>query len=134
MRIGEEEDSFTEGFEQLNASQDELKSIEKKEKEDELVLPEVHCEFSFWSQFRGVLVRKALTVLRSFSAVVSMGMPVAFMSIGAIVVCLAIQNNETGQKERVTFDRIRLFILSYFMVWAFIFNTSSFCGSLVLER
>lgn len=99
-----------------------------------MVLPEVHCEFSFWSQFKGVLVRKALTVIRSFSTVVSIAMPVAFMSIGALVVCLAIPNNETDEQKKVTLDRIRLFLLSYFMVWAFIFNTSSYCGNLVLER
>lgn len=29
---------------------------------------------------------------------------------------------------------IRRFLLAYFMVWAFIFNTSAFCGDLVLER
>lgn len=31
-------------------------------------------------------------------------------------------------------DRIRLQVMGYFMVWAFIFNTSSYCGSIVLER
>jgi len=61
-------------------------------------------------------------------------MPTAFMSAGVLVVCLAIPNNETDQKEHIIFDRIRLFIMSYFMIWAFIFNTSSYCGNLVLER
>jgi hypothetical protein len=99
-----------------------------------LVLPAVSCTYSFWSQFKGVFKRKARTVLRSFSTIVSIIMPSIFMSVGAIVVCVAIPNNETDPVNFVTLDRIRLYILSYFMVWAFIFNTSSYCGSIVLER
>lgn len=79
-------------------------------------------------------MRKARTVFRSFSTIVSVIMPSIFMSIGLIVVCAAIPNNEIDPVNRVTLDRIRLYILSYFMVWAFIFNTSSYCGSIVLER
>lgn len=29
---------------------------------------------------------------------------------------------------------IKLSVLAYFMIWAFIFNTSAYCGSIVLER
>lgn len=61
-------------------------------------------------------------------------MPTAFISIGVVVVCVAIKYEDDDPIHRVTLDRIRLFILSYFMVWAFIFNTSSFCGSIVQER
>jgi hypothetical protein len=74
------------------------------------------------------------TVVRSFSTVISIGMPTAFMITGVAVVCLAIKNNEEDPVDKVIFDRIRLFVMSYFMIWAFIFNTSSFCGSIVLER
>ena len=62
-------------------------------------------------------------------------MPTAFVSIGVLVVCIAIKYDPDDTKEeRTTLDRIRLFIMSYFMIWAFIFNTSSYCGSIVLER
>ena len=95
-------------------------------------LPRVECSYSFFSQFKAVFLRKFRTVLRSFSTVVSIIMPTAFMSIGVIVVCVLIKNDETDPTKRVTFDRIRLYVMSYFMVWAFIFNTSSYCGSIVL--
>jgi hypothetical protein len=78
-----------------------------------------------------VFLRKKKTTLRSFSTVISIIMPSAFISIGILVVCLAIENNETDPINRVTFDRIRLYIMSYFMIWAFVFNTSSYCGSVV---
>lgn len=74
------------------------------------------------------------TVLRSFSTVVSLIMPILFMSVGVLVVCIAIENNETDPAKRVDLDRVRLFVMSYFMVWAFIFNTSSYSGHIVLER
>lgn len=56
-------------------------------------------------------------------------MPTGFITIGVLVVCIAIKNIDS---DPVTLDRIRLFILSYFMIWAFIFNTSSYCGNIVL--
>jgi hypothetical protein len=59
-------------------------------------------------------------------------MPVGFMSIGILVVCLAITNNETDPDKKILFDRIKLYIMAYFMVWAFVFNTSAYCGSVVL--
>ncbi len=74
------------------------------------------------------------TVLRSFSTVVSLIMPILFMSVGVLVVCIAIKNNETDPAKRVNLDRLRLYVMSYFMVWAFIFNTSSYSGHIVLER
>lgn len=65
---------------------------------------------------------------------ISIVMPSVFITIGVIVVCLAISNDTQDPIERVTIDRIKLFIMSYFMIWAFVFNTSSYCGSVVLER
>jgi hypothetical protein len=61
-------------------------------------------------------------------------MPTAFVSIGVLVVCIAIKNDRTDPRERYILDQARLFILNYFMTWAFIFNTASYCGSIVLER
>lgn len=83
---------------------------------------------------KAIFKRKARTTLRSFSSVISIIMPTAFMSIGVLVVCLAIPNNETDPINRIGFDRVRLFIMSYFMIWAFVFTTSSYCGDVVLER
>jgi uncharacterized membrane protein len=57
------------------------------------------------------------------------------MSIGVIVVCVAItEDANASENDKAFFNRIRLYILSYFMVWAFVFCTASFCGSVVLER
>lgn len=42
---------------------------------------------------KAIFKRKAKTTLRSFSSVISIIMPTAFMSIGVLVVCLAIPNN-----------------------------------------
>ncbi len=39
-----------------------------------------------------VFIRKMRTTLRSFSTVVSIIMPSGFMSVGVIVVCVAIPN------------------------------------------
>lgn len=60
---------------------------------EELRLPEVVCAYSFGSQMKAIFKRKMKTTLRSFSTVVSVVMPTAFMSIGVLVVCLAIPNN-----------------------------------------
>lgn len=61
----------------------------------DVVLPNVSCSYRFSSQFKAVFLRKSRTILRSFSTVVSIIMPAVFMSIGVLVVCVAIPNDET---------------------------------------
>lgn len=97
-------------------------------------LPDVECSYSFSRQMYAVFLRKYKTTLRSFSSVVSVIMPTTFMSIGVLVVCLAIKNDNLSPSDKTYFDQIKLFVLSYFMTWAFVFTTSSYCGGVVLER
>ena len=139
IKIGEEEEQCSEGFKEVSLQTQELakEGGEGEERElvaEELRLPEVACAYSFGSQMKAIFQRKMRTTLRSFSSVISVIMPTAFMSIGVLVVCLALPNNKTNPADRVTFDRIRLFIMSYFMIWAFVFTTSSYCGDVVQER
>ena len=90
--------------------------------------------YSFTSQFKAVFTKKMKTVLRSFSSVVSVIMPTVFVCVGVLVVCIAIKNDYKDPRDRFYFNVLRLYILNIFMTWAFIFNTSSYCGSIVLER
>jgi len=95
-------------------------------------LPEVSCKYSFSSQAKAVFLKKMKTTLRSISTFVSIIMPSAFINIGLLIVCLAI--TQTNGMDDYTFKFLRVFVLQYFMVWGFVFTTSTYCGSLVLER
>jgi hypothetical protein len=66
---------------------------EREHRSEEVKLPDVVCSYSFSRQMYAVFLRKYKTTLRSFSSVVSIIMPVIFMSIGILVVCLVIKNN-----------------------------------------
>ena len=95
---------------------------------DNLVLPEVSCPYSFFKQFKAVFIKKAQSTFRSLSTVVSVILPAFFILIGVIMVGYAI----TGDLEVLKW--VRRYVISYFMVWAFVFNTSSYCGGIVFER
>lgn len=66
--------------------------------------------------------------MKSFGAIVSIMLPIIFISLGVLMSCVLIEGDSDIQQW------IRLYLMSFFFVWAFIFNTSTFCGDLVLER
>lgn len=72
--------------------------------------------------------RKATTTFRSLGTVVSVVLPIVFILMGVLLVCLVIE----GDSEQERF--IKRYLMGYFFVWAFVFNTSIYCGDLVLER
>ena len=81
---------------------------------------------------KAVFLRKMKTTLRSLSTFISIIMPSGFIIIGVFVVCIAL--TDPNGLSSIYFRRLRLITIQYFMVWAFILNTSSYCGSVVLER
>ena len=48
--------------------------------------------------------------------------------LGVLLACIAIE----GDSPEVQWAR--RYLMSFFFVWAFVFNTSTYCGDLVLER
>ena len=93
----------------------------------------VYPVYRFSSQFKSVFNKKAISVLRSFSSVTSIGLPVIFMLVGTLVTIIAFKDKPESFTDAM-WNYVKLSVLAYFMVWAFIFNTSSYCGSIVLER
>ena len=89
--------------------------------------------YSFSAQFQAVFNKKALSTLRSFSSVMSIALPVMFMLIGTLVTIIAFKDEPDNIDPQI-WNYIKLSVLAYFMVWSFIFNTSSYCGGIVLER
>ena len=87
--------------------------------------------YSFSAQFSAVFNKKATSVLRSFSTITSIAMPAMFMLLGTLVTGIAFRDQPSGIDE-VVWNMIKLSVLAYFMIWAFIFNTSTYCGSIVL--
>jgi hypothetical protein len=94
----------------------------------DLQLPDFECRYSYTRQFKAVFYRKFTTTFRSLGAIVSILLPTMFISLGILIASFAIE----GDGDFIPW--LKLFMMSYFMVWAFLFNTSIFCGDLVLER
>lgn len=94
----------------------------------DLQLPNYECSYSCTRQFKAVFLRKFTSTFRSLGAIVSILLPTIFISLGVLISCLAIDGDSP-----VT-EWARRYVISFFMVWAFIFNTSIYCGDLVLER
>jgi hypothetical protein len=63
---------------------------------EKLELPKYEPHYSFSSQLNAVFVKKALTVLRSFSVFISLIMPTMYIVIGAVV-SMIIGQNPTSQ-------------------------------------
>lgn len=91
-------------------------------------LPDAHCKYSFGKQFKAIILRKIMSSFRSLPGIVSIILPCLFIALGMTFSALLITTDDIQSKA------IRLYLLSFFFVWTFIFNTSSFCGDLVLER
>jgi hypothetical protein len=114
-----------------------MNDIEEEERGDLPDLPKIEQPpninpiYSFSAQFSAVFNKKAISVFRSFSTITSVAMPAIFMLLGTLVTGIAFRNIPDGVNE-VTWNMIKLSILAYFMIWAFIFNTSTYCGSIVL--
>lgn len=94
----------------------------------DLQLPDYECKYSYIRQFKAVFYRKFTTTFRSLGAVVSILLPTFFISLGILISCVAIEGDSPIE------NWAKRYVMSFFMVWAFIFNTSIFCGDLVLER
>lgn len=69
-----------------------------------------------------------LVTLRSLSSFVSIFLPIIFIIVGVLMCSLTINGDDA------VFLYVKRYVMSYFMVWAFVFNTSAYCGSIVLER
>lgn len=94
----------------------------------EMSLPNASCKYSFFKQCKAIFLRKKMTSFRSLPGIISVLLPCLFIGLGMIISCLVIEGDSDQEKA------IRLYLLSFFFIWSFIFNTSSFCGDLVLER
>lgn len=92
----------------------------------EMSLPNVSCKYSFYKQFKAIVLRKKMTSFRSLPGVIAILLPCLFIGLGMTFSSLIIQSDTPLDRA------VRLYILSFFFVWSFIFNTSSFCGDLVL--
>lgn len=92
----------------------------------DLQLPNISCSYFFSRQFKAVFFRKAIRTFRSLGALVSIILPTFFILLGVMMTCLLITGTTPVDQW------VKRFLMSFFMVWAFIFNTSSFCGDLVL--
>lgn len=84
--------------------------------------------YSFKQQFKAVFIKKAILTFRSLSALFSIVLPTIFIISGVVIAAIAVNGDDEVLKW------VKRYIMSYFMVWAFVFNTSAYCGSIVLER
>ena len=112
----------------MGEEEEQLEGVQPNEMADELVLPDVYCSYSFRAQFKAVFYRKAATTFRSLSTLSSIVLPVFFILLGVVLVCVVFEGDSDTERF------LKRYLMAYFFVWGFVFNTSTYCGDLVLER
>ena len=94
----------------------------------DLELPKVKCQYNFWKQYKAIFIKRRINLFRAFGSLFAIGLPVIFISLGVIVSSIISFDNKIRELY------LKKTAITYFLVWAFIFNTSSYCGHIVIDR